>query len=153
MADEPDLDVDDCSAISCRLTLRLGERPTFLARLTLMLTLVHAEFLFLVWIPGARICPFQGVKLKAILPLENPFISSETHAHTTDTHRPRAVGAGSARGSPDAIKGGFCKSLRASHRWVAVAGCQAAWPTHRARRPSVSARRLAGSSLRALATS
>ena len=32
-----------------------------------MLALVHAEFPFSVWIPGARICPFQGVKLKADL--------------------------------------------------------------------------------------
>ena len=47
--------------------------PTFLARLTWVLTLAHAKLLFWVWIPGARICAFQGVKLKAILPLENPF--------------------------------------------------------------------------------
>ena len=107
MAGENKLCVDDCSAISCKLTLHLDERPTFLARLTLMLTLAHAEFLFLDWIPGARICPFQEGKAKAILPLENPFISSETHAHTTDAHRPRAVGGGSARGGPDAIKRGF----------------------------------------------
>ena len=47
----------------------------------------------------------------------------------------------------------FSKSLRAGHRWVAVAGCQAVWPPHRARRLCVAARRLAGSSQRALATS
>ena len=110
MADETDLDGDDCSTLLCKLTSHSGECPTLLARLTSVLTLVLAEFPFLVWIPGARICPFQGVEAKAILPLENPFISSETHAHTADAHRPRAVSGGSARGGPDAIKGVSAKA-------------------------------------------
>ena len=89
-------------------------------------------------------CPSKN-PLKGPRPTPTPPTPTDSPLHA----RAEAVGSGWVSCGLDTFKGLFSERLRASHRWVAVAGCQAAWPAHRARRLCVAAKPLAGSSLRA----
>ena len=76
---------------------------------------------------ASALCPS-----KTLLKVPRPTPTQPTPTASSPFARAEAVGGGWVAGVRALLKRVFSKSLRASHRWVAVAGCQAASLTHRA---------------------